>query len=210
MTVKTYSVSKQGETKLSSNFKVKEFQCHDKSDKVLIDTDLVNLLQSIRSHFKKPVIITSAYRTTTYNTSIGGSKGSLHTKGQAADIQISGVSPVIVGMYADSLGAGGVGLYAYGTYTGFNHIDTRSIKYRWLTITRGGSYQAISKILPTIKQGGTNNTTNSVKLVQRRLGVSESGTFGGITTDAVKQFQKYVGIKSDGIVGVNTWTKMFS
>lgn len=210
MTVKTYYVSKSGDVKLSTNFKVKEFQCHDKTDKVLIDTDLVNVLQSIRNHFKKPVIITSAYRTAAYNSSIGGSSGSLHVKGQAADIQINGISPVLVGMYADSLGVGGIGLYAYGTFTGFNHIDTRSIKYRWLTITRNGSYQAISKIMPIIKQGGTNNTTNSVKLVQRRLGISESGTFGGITTNAVKQFQKYVGINVDGIVGKDTWTKLFS
>lgn len=211
MTVKTYSVSKQGETKLSSNFKVKEFQCHDKSDKVLIDTNLVNLLQNIRSHFKKPVIITSAYRTADYNASIGGSKGSLHIKGQAADIQISGVSPVLVGMYAETLGAGGIGLYAYGTYTGFNHIDTRSVQYRWLILTRSGSYQAIPKILPTIKQGVTSaNPTYVVKLLQRTLGVTESGIFGGITTNSVKQFQRYAGLKDDGIVGKNTWTKMFS
>lgn len=211
MTVKTYYVSKQGETKLSSNFKVKEFQCHDKTDKVLIDTDIVNLLQSIRSHFKKPVIITSAYRTAAYNASVGGSKDSNHVKGMAADIQIAGVSPVIVGMYAQSLGAGGIGLYAYGTYTGFNHIDTRTVKYRWLTITRSGAYQAISKVLPTIKQGVTSaNPTNAVKLLQRRLGVNESGTFGGITTDAVKQFQRYYGLTVDGIVGKNTWTKLFS
>lgn len=211
MTVKTYYVSKSGETKLSSNFKVKEFQCHDKTDKVLIDSSLVNLLQSIRSHFGKPVTITSAYRTAAYNASIGGASSSNHVKGMAADIQVSGVSPVLVGMYADSLGAGGIGLYAYGTYTGFNHIDTRSIKYRWLTLTRSGSYQAIPKILPTIKQGVTStNPTSAVKLLQRRLGVTESGTFGGITTNAVKQFQRYAGLKDDGIVGVNTWTKMFS
>lgn len=176
---------------------------------MVVKTYLVNLLQAIRNHFNKPVTITSAYRTATYNASIGSSKGSLHVKGQAADIQIKGVSPVIVGMYADSLGAGGVGLYAYGTYTGFNHIDTRSIKYRWLTINRNSSYQAISKILPTIKQGGINNTTNSVKLLQRRLNVSQSGTFGEITTNAVKKYQKNNGLSVDGIVGKNTWAKLF-
>ncbi|MCQ2978248.1 MAG: D-Ala-D-Ala carboxypeptidase family metallohydrolase [Clostridia bacterium] len=211
MTVKVYYVSKSGEEKLSTNFKVKEFQCHDKTDKVLIDTNLVSLLQSVRTHFGKPVIITSAYRTSEYNASIGGSSKSNHVKGMAADIQIAGISPVIVGMYLESLNAGGIGLYAYGAYTGFNHVDTRSIKYRWLTITRNGSYQAISKILPTIKQGVTSaNPTYVVKLLQRTLGVTESGTFGGITTNAVKQFQRYAGLKDDGIVGKNTWTKMFS
>lgn len=166
-------------------------------------------MQQIRNHFGRPVIITSAYRTASYNASIGGASSSNHVKGIAADIQVDGISPVLVGMYAETLGAGGIGLYSYNTYAGFNHIDTRSVKYRWLTITRNGSYQAISKILPTMKQGGIQNTTHGVILIQRRLGVSQSGTFGGITTDVVKQFQKYVGIEADGIVGKNTWTKMF-
>lgn len=40
--------------------------------------------------------------------------------------------------------------------------------------------------------------------------VSKQGETKLSSNFKVKQFQKYVGIKSDGIVGVNTWTKMFS
>lgn len=209
MAVQTYSVSKSGNVRLSSNFTVKEFRSHDGADAVLIDDDLVYILQRIRDHFRRPVTISSGYRTPAYNSSIGGSGGSNHTKGKAADIQVKGVSPVLVGMFAESLNAGGLGVYAYAT-GGFCHIDTRPLKYRWLAIVRGGDNQQISSIMPVIKQGGTKNTTNAVMLLQRKLGVSQSGTFGDFTTAAVKNYQSKQGLKVDGIVGFNTWNKLFS
>lgn len=209
LTVKTYYVSRSGGARLSNNFLVKEFQSHDGSDKVLIDTDLVLILQNIRNHFGEPVTINSAYRTPAYNASIGGSSASYHVKGQAADIKVKNVNPVIVAMYAQKLNVGGIGLYAY-TVGGFVHIDTRPIQYRWLTLNRNEPYQPISKILPTIKENGSLNITYSVKLAQRKLGITQSGHFGGITRNAVEQFQAYSKIKVDGIIGTNTWTKLFS
>lgn len=207
MAIQTYFVSKVGNNYVSKNFKVKEFQSHDGADKVLIDTALVDVLQRIRTHFGRPVTISSAYRTASYNASVGGSSSSYHTKGQAADIQIANVSPVIVGMYAQTIGAGGIGVYSYPN-GGFVHIDTRAVKYRWLTIVRGGSYQQISKVMPTIAQG-RNNVFNAVVLLQRKLNVSQSGTFGEVTTNAVKTFQKRYGLSVDGIVGEKTWRAMF-
>lgn len=209
MTIRTYYKSKQANYKLSPNFTVKEFASHDGADKIIIDDALVVLLQKIRDHFGKPVTISSGYRTEVYNASIGGTSSSYHVRGQACDIQIAGVNPVIIGMYADTLKAGGIGVYAYQT-GGFVHIDTRPAKYRWLTLYRGGTNQAISKIMPTVKLGGSNNTTNSVMLIQRTLGVSQSGTFGEATLSAVKNFQRKSHLTEDGIVGKNTWTRMFS
>ena len=43
--VKTYSLKSDGETLISTNFKVKEFACKDGTDKILIDIELVNILQ---------------------------------------------------------------------------------------------------------------------------------------------------------------------
>lgn len=209
MTIKTYSKAKSGEVKLSTNFRVKEFASHDGADKILIDDSLVVLLQKIRDHFGKPVIITSGYRTASYNASIGGSSSSYHVKGQACDIQIAGINPVIIGMYAETLGAGGIGVYAY-TSGGFVHVDTRATKYRWLTLYKGGTNQAISKIMPTLKVGGSANTTNSVILVQRKLGVSQSGTFGEATFSKINEYQRVHHLTVDGIIGKNTWTSMFS
>lgn len=209
MAIKTYSLKKNGNFRLSRNFTVKEFASHDGADAVYIDTDLVKLLQNIRDHFGKALTISSGYRSAEYNASVGGSRSSYHTKGQAADITVSGVNPVIVGMYAETLEAGGIGLYSYYN-GGFVHVDTRVVKYRWLAIVRGGTNQEISRILPTLKPGGRYNTTNSVSLMQRRLGMSVTGTFETATLSAVKTFQKLNGLTVDGIVGPKTWTAMFS
>ena len=52
MSQKFYSLSKDGDTKLSANFTVWKFRCKDGGDTVLIDTELVELLQEIRKACK--------------------------------------------------------------------------------------------------------------------------------------------------------------
>lgn len=127
-TVNVYSLKKDGNTKLSENFKVKEFKCKDGSDVILIHPELVDLLQLIRTHFGKAVHINSGYRTPTYNKKVGGATHSQHCYGMACDIRISGVSPKILYEYADWLlnDHGGVGLYS-----SFVHVDVRPKKSRW-------------------------------------------------------------------------------
>ena len=128
MTIKAYSKAKDGNKKLSANFRVREFACTDGSDPIFIDSDLVNVLQEIRNHFGKAVTITSAYRTPTKNKACGGAIYSQHLYGRAADIKISGVSPAKVAAYAETLlkDKGGIGIYST-----FTHIDTRATKSRW-------------------------------------------------------------------------------
>ena len=128
MTIKAYSKAKDGNKKVSTNFRVKEFACTDGSDPIFIDSDLVSVLQKIRNHFGKSVTITSAYRTPTKNKACGGSTYSQHLYGRAADIKISGVTPKKVAAYAETLlkNKGGI-----GTYSTFTHIDVRSTKSRW-------------------------------------------------------------------------------
>ena len=129
MTIQVYSKSKDGNKKLSTNFKVKEFACSDGSDPIFIDSELVTILQKIRTHFGKAVTITSAYRTPTHNKNVGGTTYSQHLYGRAADISIRGVSPSKVSAYAEELlsGRGGVGIY-----NTFTHIDVRDSKSRWI------------------------------------------------------------------------------
>lgn len=128
MTIKAYSRAKDGNKALSTNFKVREFACSDGSDPIFIDTDLVNVLQKIRTHFGKPVTITSAYRTPAHNKTVGGTTYSQHLYGRAADIKISGVTPKQVAEYAETLlkNYGGIGIY-----NTFTHIDVRDICSRW-------------------------------------------------------------------------------
>lgn len=124
MAVKTYSLAKDGETKLTTNFRVREFKCNDGSDTIKIDSDLVSYLQKIRDWAGKSVTINSGYRTESYNKTVGGSKSSYHVKGQAADIVVSGKTSLEVARKAESLGMKGI-----IKYDNFVHVDTRSTKY---------------------------------------------------------------------------------
>ena len=126
--VKVYSKAKEGNVKLSKNFTVKEFACSDGTDTVFISLTLVNLLQKIRDHFGKAVIINSAYRTEAHNKSIGGATYSQHKYGLAADIHINGVTPKEIAAYVETLipSSGGIGIYK-----SFVHVDVRQVKSRW-------------------------------------------------------------------------------
>ena len=125
--INVYSLKKDGDKKLSANFRVREFACNDGTDPIFIDSELVTVLQKIRNHFGKPVTITSAYRTPPHNSREGGTTYSQHLYGKAADIKISGVTPKKVADYAETLlDKGGIGIY-----NTFTHIDVRSVKSRW-------------------------------------------------------------------------------
>lgn len=128
MTIKAYSKAKDGNKKLSTNFRVREFACTDGSDPIFIDSDLVNVLQKVRTYFGKSVTITSAYRTPTKNRAVGGTTYSQHLYGMAADIKVMGVSPKKVAQYVEKLlpNSGGIGIYPT-----FTHVDVRKTKARW-------------------------------------------------------------------------------
>lgn len=131
MTVYTYSLKTDRYKVLGKNFQVGEFACNDGSNAVLIDSDLVNILQKIRDKFGKPIKISSAYRTLSYNRSIGSGDYSLHTKGRAADIYIEGVAPLEIAKFAEGIGVKGIGYYPPGDGS-FVHVDTRTTKYFWI------------------------------------------------------------------------------
>lgn len=128
--INAYSKAKDGNKKLSTHFKVKEFACKDGSDAVLVAPRLVMVLQSIRSHFGAAVTINSGYRTPQYNTKVGGVAHSQHCYGTAADITVKGQTPAAVAVYARQLMPdwGGVGVYSQ---KGFTHIDVREAKADW-------------------------------------------------------------------------------
>lgn len=124
---------KGAEVTLSTNFTSDEFDCHGSGccSITLVDQKLVNYLQDIRSHFNKPVNISSGYRCAKHNKSIGGATSSYHMKGQAADIYIDGVSPIEIARYAEQKGILGIGLYETNKDGHFVHIDTRTSKSFW-------------------------------------------------------------------------------
>jgi uncharacterized protein YcbK (DUF882 family) len=115
---------------VTENFKAGEFFCHDGSVypikwyKRL--KQLCEVLEVIRSEFKKPIKITSGYRTVQHNKKVGGSKHSQHVIGKAADIKINGVSSQEIAQKAKELMQNGIiPKGGIGIYKSFVHIDTR-------------------------------------------------------------------------------------
>ena len=111
---------------LSLYFSRSEFECQCGCGFDTVDSLLLEALDSIRNHFERAVTVTSGCRCDAHNGNVGGSQGSQHKKGRAADIQVSKVSPVEVADLAEELGM------SVGRYASFTHIDSRSgPRARW-------------------------------------------------------------------------------
>lgn len=131
MALNVYSLERDGEKKLSTDFRVREFRCRDGSDPIFIDSELVEVLQKIRTHFGKEVNINSAFRTASHNAKQkNASRYSQHLYGKAADIWIAGVSVDALAAYAETLlpKRGGIGRYYNDKFV---HVDVRAAKSRW-------------------------------------------------------------------------------
>lgn len=113
--------------KLTENFSSEEFACKCGCGLDDIDTRLVSILQRLRNHFKRFVVVTSGLRCDRYNRKVGGRPKSNHRLGLAADIKVQGVSPYEVAKIADILMPGWGGIKIYPTFT---HIDVRPNKWR--------------------------------------------------------------------------------
>jgi len=112
--------------KLTKNFYLSEFECHDGDHLVKLDERLLLLLQNLRDSLDHPIRILSGFRTVAHNRSVGGSPNSQHLHGKAADIQIENLTPQEVFIHACKSGFDGVGLYDT-----FVHVDVRGHKVHW-------------------------------------------------------------------------------
>lgn len=71
-------------------------------DKIIVELTALcqQVLQPLREFYRKPISINSGYRSLTLNALVGGVDNSQHTKGQAADINVSNDREVAEGMVA--------------------------------------------------------------------------------------------------------------
>ena len=122
---------------LSEHFSRQEFACPDGCGGDTIDTETLDVLETIREHFNAPVHVNSGFRCLRHNAAIGGRTYSQHLVGRAADIWVEGVSPGVVQEYVKTLLAGSGGLGRYNTFT---HVDTRTNgPARWDERTTGAT-----------------------------------------------------------------------
>lgn len=90
-------------------------------DVACLKPSLVRVLKTIESHYGRPMVVTSGYRSPSHNRQARGAKNSLHMYCAAADVQIAGVGKWELARYARSMsGRGGVGTYCH---TESVHID---------------------------------------------------------------------------------------
>ncbi len=109
-------------SRISEHFHRTEFACNCGCGFDTVDTDTLSILEAVRTHFGKPVIINSGCRCPEYNRHVGGATSSQHTLGRAADIRVVGVNPEeVFDWIAEHYPATSLGYYAT-----FTHVDTRS------------------------------------------------------------------------------------
>lgn len=114
---------------LSAHFQAVEFRCNDNTRVIVLNKALLDLLEIIREHYKRPISIYSAYRTVHYNSQLkNSSPKSQHCLGNAADISVKGVAPASVYKWLNEKYPNSLGI---GIYDTFVHVDVRPGKSRW-------------------------------------------------------------------------------
>ncbi len=82
---------------------------------------LVRVLKTVERHYGKKMVVTSGYRSPTYNRKVNGARKSQHMYCAAADVQVPGVSKWELAKFVRAMpGRGGVGTYCH---TASVHID---------------------------------------------------------------------------------------
>ena len=74
--------------RISKHLHTNEFGCGcgSQCDANLINTKLVGAYEATRAEFDRPITVTSGFRCTYHNFSVGGVERSKHTRGMAIDI----------------------------------------------------------------------------------------------------------------------------
>lgn len=73
----------------TEHFKVSEFTCKCGCGYNVIDQRVIDMAETIRQALGVPVRVTSGCRCEKHNRAVGGTKGSFHMKGKAADLSCS-------------------------------------------------------------------------------------------------------------------------
>ena len=194
-------------------------------------------IQSIRTHYGKPMTVTCGVRCTKYNKIVGGITNSEHLKGLAVDYYIQGVTDTITNRKKSVKWIKTLPNHHY-TYGNGIYVLTENGK----TSTGSKSASGMGNALHTdsregnvaINQDGKLTCDGvggeaTVKAMQRFFGTTQDGTisgqakaqkkyypsltavtFGTGGSACIKNLQKWVSVTQDGVLGQNTvkaWQK---
>lgn len=128
---------------LSPHFSRTELACRCCGE-MKIEKRLIDALEELRRRAGKAIAIHDGYRCAVHNQEVGGVNNSEHTRGMAADVEISGLS--LQQMYELALqvaefAEGGIGAYDGG----FLHVDVRPAASRWARVR--GQYVSIQHLV---------------------------------------------------------------
>lgn len=113
---------------LSDHFSRREFACHCGCGFDAVSPELIEVLEQARRYFASPIVINSGCRCAQHNHAVGGTPGSQHQLGTAADIVVTHTSAAIVADYFEQTYPT---QYGIGRYKTFTHIDVRKTSARW-------------------------------------------------------------------------------
>jgi uncharacterized protein YcbK (DUF882 family) len=110
--------SAAGMARLAPNGLLKQ---RDNVDVACLKPNLVRMIRTIEGRFGRKAVITSGYRSPSYNRKVNGAERSQHMYCAAVDMQVPGVSKWDLATFVRSLpGRGGVGTYCH---TESVHVD---------------------------------------------------------------------------------------
>ena len=229
MSVITYNYFSDKNKKLSDHFAVGEFASPSDYNgnypaQVLIDSDLIDVLEMVYSHFgADKCIINSGYRSSSCDKAVGGSGYGPHTQGMAADAYYyKNGSPIpsrLVACFLQDIDNSGIGYCCGGNPNG-THIDVLARYWHGdernysVTVSDYYSYTGTTKAEVYSESSGSSAPTGNsdgIKTVQDWLGVDVDGIYGNKTKAAlVKKLQTVLNLlyganlAVDGIFGNKT------
>ena len=170
-----------------------------------IEIRLIEFLDYLQDHFSGGnIIITSGYRSPTYNKSIRrkgalAGKASMHQYAMAADIKMKGVHPKKIWDHVRELGYGGVGYY-HGTNV---HLDVGPSRFWDETSSKVGTGHADDNKLITLIQDkdiyypGEGITLRFVRMTAYPIGVSPTFVLERKKEDAVEEKDTFEVVRRD-------------
>ena len=181
--ISEFSLKNDGSKRLSPSFKVSEFACQDKSDKVVVGDKLAELLQRVRDFYGAGISLLNAYHSENYQSANSCGAEEYHKKGIAADFKVTGYKPAEIVNFLEAIcDTCGIGLY-----DSFVHLDTRGTKKLWK-----------GKTLTEVKTFWTGFTLTSEQLTKM---------FSKITGETAVKYAKYLN-SAFRLASVNTKRRM--